>query len=209
MEARGHSETGENATGKSTLGFTLPFVDKAPANPAEFMTAMTMASMAIGAQVANAFFGMMQVALENTPKQQGHAASTGEAQPDGVAPEPVMTAPAAKVERPVELAEAKVKRARPVAAKKAVAGRGGASSAAGSKSAVKARKGSVPAKDDLKRISGIGPKLEGLLNSMGVLRIEQIAGWSEENVEHFDRELGLDGRIAKDGWIAQAKSLLR
>jgi NADH-quinone oxidoreductase subunit E len=32
--------------------------------------------------------------------------------------------------------------------------------------------------DDLKRISGVGPKLEGLLNEMGFYHFDQIAAWT-------------------------------
>lgn len=59
--------------------------------------------------------------------------------------------------------------------------------------------------DDLKRISGVGPKLEGLLNSMGIYTFEQIAAWTPENVAWVDDRLKFKGRIARDGWIDQAR----
>lgn len=61
--------------------------------------------------------------------------------------------------------------------------------------------------DDLKRISGIGPKLEKVLNDMGVTRFAEIAGWSETDIARFDKELGFEGRIGRDDWIGQAKKL--
>lgn len=60
---------------------------------------------------------------------------------------------------------------------------------------------------DLKRIDGIGPKVEQVLKARGVETIDAIAGWNEDDVARFDRELELDGRIARDGWVAQAAKL--
>lgn len=61
--------------------------------------------------------------------------------------------------------------------------------------------------DDLKAISGIGPKLEQVLNAMGIWTYEQIAGWTRGEVEWVDDQLGFAGRIARDDWVAQAKKL--
>ncbi|MDK1376222.1 MULTISPECIES: NADH:ubiquinone oxidoreductase [unclassified Sinorhizobium] len=61
--------------------------------------------------------------------------------------------------------------------------------------------------DDLKRISGIGPKLEQVLNARGIRRFADIAGWSEADVARLDKELGFDGRILRDDWVGQAKAL--
>ncbi len=62
--------------------------------------------------------------------------------------------------------------------------------------------------DDLSRIKGVGPKLVTLLNSLGVTSYAQIAGWSEEDIERIDAQLGaFQGRIRRDSWIEQAKLL--
>jgi len=58
--------------------------------------------------------------------------------------------------------------------------------------------------DDLKRISGVGPKLEKLLNSNGVFHFDQIAAWNEAEIAYMDDQLSFKGRIARDGWIDQA-----
>jgi large subunit ribosomal protein L21 len=58
--------------------------------------------------------------------------------------------------------------------------------------------------DDLKRISGVGPKLEQLLHGNGVFHFDQIAAWSPEEVAYMDDQLSFKGRIDRDGWIAQA-----
>jgi len=61
--------------------------------------------------------------------------------------------------------------------------------------------------DDLKRITGLGPKLEKLLNENGVHHFDQIAAWSADEVAYMDDKLSLKGRIARDGWIEQAAAL--
>jgi len=65
------------------------------------------------------------------------------------------------------------------------------------------------ARDDLKRISGIGPKLEQVLNGRGIFRFADMAALSKAEVERLDSELGLGGRVVRDDWIGQAKALKR
>ena len=60
--------------------------------------------------------------------------------------------------------------------------------------------------DDLKRIKGIGPKMEKLCNSLGFYHFDQIAGWSDQEVAWVDANLeGFKGRVTRDDWVAQAK----
>jgi NADH-quinone oxidoreductase subunit E len=62
--------------------------------------------------------------------------------------------------------------------------------------------------DDLKKLKGVGPKLEALLNSMGVFHFWQIAGWGAEEVAWVDENLeGFKGRVSRDDWVAQARIL--
>lgn len=61
--------------------------------------------------------------------------------------------------------------------------------------------------DDLKLISGIGPKLEQVLNGLGVWTFAQIAGWTPEEVAWVDDYLGFGGRIGRDEWLKQARAL--
>jgi NADH-quinone oxidoreductase subunit E len=62
--------------------------------------------------------------------------------------------------------------------------------------------------DDLKLIRGVGPKLEQMLNRLGVYHFEQIAGWSEPNLAWVDQNLGsFRGRAVRDRWTEQAKKL--
>lgn len=62
--------------------------------------------------------------------------------------------------------------------------------------------------DNLKEIKGIGPKLEQLVNSMGVYHFDQIAQWTPDEVAWVNANLtGFKGRVTRDDWIAQAKIL--
>jgi len=61
--------------------------------------------------------------------------------------------------------------------------------------------------DDLKAISGIGPKLETVLNSLGVWTFAQIAGWTEQEIAWVEDYLSFKGRIGRDDWIGQAARL--
>lgn len=63
--------------------------------------------------------------------------------------------------------------------------------------------------DDLKLISGVGPKLEGTLNGLGFWHFEQIAKWKKADVSIVDNELSFKGRIERDDWIKQAKALAK
>jgi NADH-quinone oxidoreductase subunit E len=62
--------------------------------------------------------------------------------------------------------------------------------------------------DDLKAIRGIGPKLETMLNEMGVFHYDQIAGWTERELAWVDAHLeGFRGRATRDEWVRQATLL--
>ncbi|WP_210207784.1 helix-hairpin-helix domain-containing protein [Phyllobacterium bourgognense] len=64
------------------------------------------------------------------------------------------------------------------------------------------------AMDDLKRISGIGPKLEQVLNAMGIRTYAQIAAWTASDLAGVDGQLKLGGRITRDDWVGQANVLV-
>ncbi|MXO74273.1 hypothetical protein GRI40_03425 [Altererythrobacter aerius] len=62
--------------------------------------------------------------------------------------------------------------------------------------------------DDLTRIKGLGPKLAGTLNALGITRFDQIAGWSDADIDRIDAQLGrFQGRIRRDDWTGQARLL--
>ena len=64
-------------------------------------------------------------------------------------------------------------------------------------------------KDDLKQISGVGPALEKKLHGMGVTSFQQIADWKAADIKEVDEKLNFKGRIQREGWVKQAKSLAK
>ena len=63
--------------------------------------------------------------------------------------------------------------------------------------------------DDLKLVSGVGPKLEQTLNGLGIYKYEQIAKWKKAEREWVDGYLRFKGRIDRDDWVKQAKALAK
>jgi NADH-quinone oxidoreductase subunit E len=62
--------------------------------------------------------------------------------------------------------------------------------------------------DDLKKIRGIGPKLEKQLNELGYYHYDQIARWTPAEVAWIDENLvGFKGRASRDDWVEQARIL--
>ncbi len=63
--------------------------------------------------------------------------------------------------------------------------------------------------DDLKKIEGIGPKLEERLHRWGVFHFDQIAGWGPEEIAFADAAMPrFKGRCTRDKWVAQAKIIV-
>ena len=121
--------------------------------------------------------------------------------------------PAAKAAKPAaKAAKPAAKAAKPAAKPTAKAASKPAQPAAAADSAAqeakpqtltKARAGGA---DDLKRISGVGPKLEGVLNDLGFYHFDQIAKWGAGEIAWVDSRLKFKGRIERDDWVAQAAS---
>ena len=64
--------------------------------------------------------------------------------------------------------------------------------------------------DDLKKIKGVGPKLEGELNKAGVYHFDQIAAWTDAEVAWADQHLvSFKGRVSRDNWVDQAKEFVK
>jgi len=177
------------------------------AHPAAAFAAATAIGVGLSTQMAGAFFGAFQSALETTGKL---AAALDDTPPDEPTPDvrPVNIRPAVKaVAKPA--AESK-----PVVEKKArpkltvVAPVSAPMPATKPAPAAKAKPVTRTAKaDDLKLIAGIGPKLEQVLNAKGIRSFAEIAGWSDEEIARLDAELGFNGRIGRDDWTGQAKIL--
>ena len=104
------------------------------------------------------------------------------------------------------------KKAAPKAAAPKPAAKTAAKPTAKAKGPTKPRTMKAPRKagaDDLKLISGVGPKLEGVLNELGFWHFDQIAKWTKTEIEWVDDRLKFKGRIQRDKWIAQAKKLAK
>jgi large subunit ribosomal protein L19 len=62
--------------------------------------------------------------------------------------------------------------------------------------------------DNLQLIKGITPELERKLNTIGLIKFEQIANLSDDEIARLDEELKLNGAIENDDWTAKAVELM-
>ena len=63
--------------------------------------------------------------------------------------------------------------------------------------------------DDLKLISGVGPKIEATLHELGIFTYVQVASWKKAEREWVDGYLSFHGRIEREDWVKQAKALAK
>jgi len=117
-----------------------------------------------------------------------------------------MTLKSAKGKTAARKAPAKKAVAKPAAAK-AAALAAVAPSLEDKNRPVQVKKPKTP--DDLKLISGVGPKLEGVLHDLGIWEFAQIAKWKKAEREWVDGYLRFKGRIDRDNWVNQAKALAK
>lgn len=61
--------------------------------------------------------------------------------------------------------------------------------------------------DDLKMLSGVGPKTEIILHDIGIFTYAQVAALTPEQREWVDGYLSFKGRIERENWVGQAKAL--
>lgn len=62
-------------------------------------------------------------------------------------------------------------------------------------------------RDDLTRIKGIGKVIERKLNELGITTFRQLASLSPEDVHRINTVLDFPGRIEREHWVEQARSL--
>jgi large subunit ribosomal protein L19 len=62
--------------------------------------------------------------------------------------------------------------------------------------------------DNLTQIKGLNAELAGRLNGLGVIKFEQIANFSDDDIANVDEALALNGRVEKDDWVGQAQKLV-
>ena len=110
---------------------------------------------------------------------------------------PAPAKPAEKVaKKPAAKAPAKPSAAKPAAAK-----------AGGISNRLDAPRGGKA--DSLIRIKGIGPVNEKKLHEHGIFHFDQIAAWKKTDIEAAEAYLAFDGRITREDWIGQAKTLAK
>ncbi|MFZ1964428.1 MAG: 30S ribosomal protein S2 [Roseiarcus sp.] len=63
------------------------------------------------------------------------------------------------------------------------------------------------APDDLAKLTGVGPQIVKKLNDHGVFHYWQIAAMTQEESDKLDADLKLSGRVARDHWVDQARTL--
>ena len=64
------------------------------------------------------------------------------------------------------------------------------------------------ASDDLTLVPGITPELEKKLSKLGLIKFEQIANLSDDEIAKLDETLELNGQIENDDWTAKAVVLM-
>jgi large subunit ribosomal protein L19 len=62
--------------------------------------------------------------------------------------------------------------------------------------------------DDLKLIKGVTPELEAKLNKLGLIKFEQIANLTDDEIAYVDEQLSLNGAIEHDDWVGKATDLM-
>lgn len=193
-------------------------------NPAAAMAAATAFGLSVATQMSRFWLGSLQGAMEVTgqlarqleeERKAGAAArsSEGETEKPVSPPEPQAVA-AETVEKP-KASKAKVKApvvkpapkraetkpmAEPVETKK---------DATAPRPAASKTKKAGGQSDDLKRIEGIGPKLEQVLQGRGIRRFADLATLDDAALAALDKDLGLDGRSLRDDWKGQASRLAK
>jgi len=62
--------------------------------------------------------------------------------------------------------------------------------------------------DNLTLIAGLSAEVAERLAGLGVIKFEQIANFSDDDIANVDEALALGGRIEKDDWVGQAQRQL-
>jgi NADH-quinone oxidoreductase subunit E len=167
------------------------------------MAVMTAYGMSVAAQMTSMMLGVLQGPCTAESAETPEPATAGA---PVVAPKP-----SARVV-PLRPRAAKVAEAAPAAADRPGSKATKPAKVPAAKPARAKAKAAAPAKpaaggDDLKKISGIGPRLEQELKARGIVRFAEIAALTRAAAKKLDGELGLEGRIVRDDWAGQAKAL--
>lgn len=180
---------------------TAKAVPKAPAKPAvKAAAAPKAAKAAVATEKAAAKPAATPKAKAVESKLAAPAKAQTKAQTKALANAPAKPAPKTAVATPAAKPGVEAKTAKPAPKK---------SADAKPKNDLASLLLSKPqgAADDLKKISGVGPRLENTLNQIGVFHFAQIARLSEKAITELDDKLAFKGRIARDKWVEQATAL--
>jgi NADH-quinone oxidoreductase subunit E len=180
-------------------------------SPAAAVAAVTALGFGLSSHMAGIMFGAMQGAASalqrgaasREPVQEVESTRTSVAPSEPASAEAAETPASGTARKPISAKTPVVSAPKPVDAPVAVPAVRRKSRAAGKPASPDRSRGG----DDLKRIAGIGPKLEQVLNGRGIRRFADIAALSEVDAAQLDAEFGLNGRIKRDDWIGQAKAL--
>lgn len=198
-------------------------VDALMNNPAATIAAATAFGLSMATQMSRFWLGSLQGAMEVTGQLARQLEEERKAA-DAVGRSP------AEVEKETQVPATAVKSATEPKAEKSVTVK---PKAAPAKAKPKVRQGdamasvpdrspseaSAPKKvstskktggkaDDLKKIDGIGPKIEQLLKGRGIARFQDLVDLDDKALAALDAELGLDGRALRDDWTGQARRLV-
>lgn len=183
--------------------------------------------LVIGALVGIVIFTLLWVLLRSrgttaTPAARIEDKPAAAPEPKPVPPPVAAPEPAPKAERKPATAKPAAKAEKPAVKKSAASKPAVKKAAAAKKAPAKAAPASPPpmtaigvpgavgAPDNLLLLKGVGPKLNTLLVSLGIIRFDQIGAWSAGDAAKVDAHLGaFKGRIERDSWIEQAGLLAR
>ncbi|WP_298985943.1 NADH-quinone oxidoreductase subunit E [uncultured Roseibium sp.] len=159
----------------------------------------------------NDYDGVPTPAEDAVAKVRAAFAAKAEKKPDTPAAAPEAKKSAAPAEKKAETKEIKKaekpasKAAAPKSAVKPKAEKEAAAVEEKAPETLTEARGGKP--DDLKKLKGVGPKLEATLHDLGFFHFDQVANWGPAEVAWVDSRLKFKGRIERDGWIEQAKIL--
>lgn len=119
------------------------------------------------------------------------------------------TAAAKKATAPAKKAAATKPAATQTAASKSAATKSAAKAKPAAKKPAAKAAAAATGPDDLKLIKGVGKLNETRLNEEGITTFAQVAAWKKADIAAFDEKLNFKGRIEREEWVPQAKTLAK
>jgi NADH-quinone oxidoreductase subunit E len=176
-------------------------------HPVAAVAAVSALGLGLASQSLGLWLGTVSAAVETMGKLTSGVASEAKssAAQRAEATTRTLIARAKRVAREVADASAEMAQSKPVEFEQAVEAASKPMAPVGAPVAI-----AKPKKpDDLKKIAGVGPKLETVLNGLGIWTFAQVAAWSPVEIAWLDDRLGFSGRIERDRWVEQAAALSR